>query len=141
MAFLSGHVSKLVRVPQNQWRLGKLLATGGRDGEIVAWSLVGHELSAPFRTKVPGMVETVAFSPDDRFLSAGDGEGKVHLWNLSNRHQTWLGDSREQSRIKFASLRFDLVPAEPAIQCVAFHPEGRLLAAGDASGTIVIWDL
>jgi WD40 repeat protein len=122
---------------------GRLLATGGDDGQVVMWGLDGEGLSfnVQRRHQVKGAVESVAFSPDQKVLAAGDGDGMIHLWDVGDGRETQLGSVREQSTIRYASFRYDLGRSVSPITCVAFHPNGKLLASGDAEGTIAIWDL
>jgi WD40 repeat protein len=71
----------------------------------------------------PGLVYTVAFSPDGRQCATGDSAGDVTVWDVP---------------AGVAAHRFQ-VPGKPVFR-VAFSPDGSLLACGDASGTISLWD-
>ena len=75
------------------------------------------------------LVNSVAFSPDDRTLAEGNRDGTVQLWNTV-------------SRTLIASL-----PAGSGnhVISVAFSPDGRTLAAGTRvpgthGGTVLLWD-
>ncbi len=71
----------------------------------------------------PGLVYTVAFSPDGGQVATGDSAGDVTLWDVPSGEPVH---------------RFQ-VPGRPVFR-VAFSPDGSLLACGDASGTISLWD-
>ena len=70
-----------------------------------------------------GMVESVAFSPDERYLASGSSDSTVRIWNLES------GESRV------------LEGHTGWINSVYFSPDGRQLASGSEDGTVRIWDL
>lgn len=113
---------------------GRWLAGGDIDKRISLWDAATGELHATFMGQ-KGDVTALAFSPDSRTLaSASATDGLVWVWNL---------DSREPI----------LVIPEAADNCVlealAFHPDGRLLAAGGidwlatggSDGALLLWDV
>src|SRR5262249_39692640 len=69
-----------------------------------------------------GIVARLAFSPDGRTLASCSGRDDViRLWETtSGKERATLPD---------------------AVCCVAFAPDGKMLAAGKADGTVKIWDL
>jgi len=79
----------------------------------------------PVTLPVPGSrgVRSVAFSPDGKFLAAGDGNGHVYVWQVST-----LG---------FAGSLAD--PGSKGVTSVAFNPGSSLLAAGDGNGHVYLW--
>jgi WD40 repeat protein len=109
-------------------------------------------------------VRSVAFSPDDKFVAAGDGNGHVYVWRLNTRalanvltdpgskgvrsvtfnpgsSRLAAGDANghvylwERNEL-LASLA---VPSRQAVSSVAFSPDGAFLAAGDAKGNVYVW--
>lgn len=70
-------------------------------------------------------VNTLAFSPDGRFLASGDEEGDVILWTMNNsvENRTLYGHYSDE------------------VNTVVFSPDGRLLAAGDDDGDITLWNV
>jgi WD40 repeat protein/DNA-binding SARP family transcriptional activator/type II secretory pathway predicted ATPase ExeA len=71
-----------------------------------------------------GLVTSVAFSPDGRLLAAGDGNGRIRIWNTANYQPALL-----------------LVGHEDAVWSVNFSPDGRLLASGSEDGTVRLWEI
>jgi serine/threonine protein kinase/WD40 repeat protein/tetratricopeptide (TPR) repeat protein len=74
------------------------------------------------------IIGSVAFSPDGRFVATGsnpDGRvaGEVRLWDIST-----------------GRLRLPPMPHTNYVRALAFHPDGKVLAAGDYSGQVRFWD-
>lgn len=74
-------------------------------------------------------VETIAYSPDGRWLAAGNNDGKVRLFD------TWTGRTRKTFEHKSV-----------AVASLSFSPDGRWLAsAGEASEQpakeLIVWDI
>jgi WD40 repeat protein len=73
----------------------------------------------------PGLREIygVAFSPDDRLLASGGGDGLVKVWDLAS-----------------GKVIQNLDGHGDYIYCVAFSPrDGDLLASGSQDGTVKLW--
>ena len=73
----------------------------------------------------PKGVNSVAFSPDDKLLAVGDGNGHTYLWDVATR--------------KLTSPLSD--PGTKGVNSVAFSPDGKLLVAGDNNGHTYLWDV
>jgi WD40 repeat protein/transcriptional regulator with XRE-family HTH domain len=111
---------------------GKLLATGELHGTIRLWDVAHRRPSGAPLHGVTYRVIGLRFSPDGSLLAtsgAGIGAGYPHttiqLWDVTHRR-----------------LRLSLLgpPTLSGICCVAFSPNGSLLAAGTSDGTIQLWD-
>lgn len=94
-------------------------------------------LSLPqFGSEVPA-TNCFAFSPDSRLLACGDAEG-VKLWDLRSFQpvfQLLRGEQEPAPRTVFSW------PAGAGLQNLAFSPDGRLLAALEDPGNVVVWDV
>lgn len=108
---------------------GRLLATAGNDGAVHLWNL-----------DAPGDRQTVAqenaritalqFSPGgDQLAYSNDdnnGNGVITLWTLDD------ADAAAPVRLRTRGN---------GLTTIAFSPDGALLAAGDQSGRVWLWDL
>ncbi|HKI41139.1 MAG TPA: WD40 repeat domain-containing protein, partial [Mycobacterium sp.] len=77
----------------------------------------------------PGwVVRAVALSPDGRCLATGSNPhspptGELRLWDAST-----------------GRLLLPPIPHTNYVSAIAFHPDGKLVAAGDYNGLVRIWD-
>jgi WD40 repeat protein len=111
----------------------KVVASGGMDGVLKLWNAVGGEelYVARIEGNRYGRVLSVAYSPDGKYLAAGRGSynrgdhwGELRVWEIGAK------PIREIS----------IIDNTCAITSVTFSPDGGLLAAGDADGTLRLWD-
>ena len=75
-------------------------------------------------TKTFGGVFSVTFSPDGKFLVAGDVNGEIRLWRVAD-----------------ITLVLTLQGHSNYVWSVAFSPDGNTLASGSADQTIKLWDV
>lgn len=68
-------------------------------------------------------VRSVAFSPDGKYVAAGDTNGHIDIWSASTHAQ--------------ASTLAD--PGSRGVSSVAFNPGSSLIASGDANGHVYLW--
>ncbi len=110
---------------------GKLLASATFDDTIQVWNPHTHGQPDPYEShsrKVRG-IELMIVATDGRKLAYGCSDGRVHLLDLKSRSSQNLlpGDDSE------------------GVQCVAFSPDGRLLASSSERSTSIspvrIWDV
>jgi hypothetical protein len=127
---------------------GKTLASGGTDGYIRLWDVVGwreraalEAPSIPLKRPAHGFrrapVSTLAFSPDGKILATGGEDGAISLWDhTAGRHagaldgHPWIppafpGDTFGRGMV------FDL----------AFSPDGRTLASTGLDQAVRLWDM
>lgn len=138
---------------------GTLLATGGRDGLVCLWSLPSGQLSKTIPNASED-VQAVAFSPDGkRIATAGsttvfsafgemvDAESlgrldfTVKIWNTEDGtlHRAFAKpDVTRNLKWQPASLGYYRIFSA---NCVAFSPDGKLLASGDDEGFIRLWNV
>ena len=103
---------------------GKLLASGGDDWTFRLWDVDTHRNIATLEHitgRNRSQVKDVVFSTDGEMLATAGQH--VKLWDLDSQNE-------------IATLHHD-----EYVWALAFSPNGQLLAAGDAGGTIRVWDV
>ena len=108
---------------------------GSSEGEMPD-ALCAPALARSTVLAVDGRVQTVAFSPDGRWLAAGrrDGAGGVLLWQIAP------GERGDSSAPVFLNPGWPDSPA--GVRCLAFSPDSQVLAAGCRPGLgVSLWDL
>jgi len=118
---LTGHsepVSRVVFSPD-----GTILASGSDDGTIILWDIVTHQ---PVDTPLTGhrsSINSVAFSPNGKTLISVDLlDRAIILWDVPNHRPLFY----PLGRVALTSL--------------ALSPDGKILAAGNQSAQITLWD-
>jgi WD40 repeat protein/energy-coupling factor transporter ATP-binding protein EcfA2 len=99
-----------------------LLASGGRNHDVMLWSLSEEAEPVPLLGHV-NSVNALAMEPNGTLLASGSDDRTVRLWDLDS------GDSEE------------LIGHTQGVLAVAFSPDGKLLASGDAEGEVLLWDV
>jgi RNA polymerase sigma factor (sigma-70 family) len=133
---------------------GKFLATTSTDTEI--WQ--GNTLIGPGkistrlwdlatgreRARFP-LAGPLTFSPDGKLLAVAHSDGTVRFYDLATGQERMPRLGPEQPRPPAGDVK--AVPGQPmAIRCLAFSPDGSILASGDASSSspplaaIHLWD-
>ncbi|MFK4186099.1 helix-turn-helix domain-containing protein [Streptomyces sparsogenes] len=137
------------RIPEDEalefWDLDRKSMTreiSGIGGKVLAAEPRGHIMATSHgqfldlrsgrvtrRALTPGATTTLAYSPDGKYLAAGDESGQVSIWDTTARQA--LG----------------ALPAAPArdgeprsVLALTFSPDGRTLAAAGRDGTLRLWD-
>lgn len=109
---------------------GEAFYTGDAEGRLRRYRL-DEEKPALEVAAHTGAIQALALSPDD---DAGDGAPLVA--SAARDEALKLYDAR---RLQFVAA----LPTEPTrpVHALAFAPRGRLLAAGDDSGCVTLWDV
>ncbi|MER6354968.1 hypothetical protein ABT186_24930 [Streptomyces sp. NPDC001634] len=104
---------------------GRLLVGDNRTVRPPSGTVMGQDL-------VQGdQIGAVAFASDGSRLAAGDGTGRVALWDGRLRHRTGI------LRNVFPTPIGD---TPEAVNALALSPDGRTLAVGGDAGTLQLWD-
>jgi WD40 repeat protein len=107
---------------------GKTLATGGHQ-EIVLWDLVEPKLSKRIGAgQLTGNVHALAYTPDGKFLVAGEGtpsvSGAVRIFDAAS-----------------GQVAASLDGPKDEVYGLAFSPDGKLLAAASADKAAYVWNM
>ncbi|PSB39806.1 hypothetical protein C7B69_01425, partial [filamentous cyanobacterium Phorm 46] len=131
---LTGHSTKLTSVCLSPD--GKIIVSASADGIVKLWHINGQELSSFQVDK--GWITSLSFSPDGQILAAAATDGTVKLWSLTKVVQKLQKQQsiEASSDIKLLrSLQFD----RDRIVSASFSPDGAMVAAASAGGTVRTW--
>jgi serine/threonine protein kinase len=103
-------------------------------GNVFVWDGATGNL----RHQFAGRVEALAFSPDASLLAAGDRDGRITVWSLASGR---IVARLQRERVTVRCLAFGEDARQSPVEGSVAGGPSWLLAAGDAGGTVVIWDL
>ena len=88
------------------------------------WNVAIGKLTGTLASFYDSDFADIAFTPDGRFLAAGDTIGHVSFWNVATgKYLRTLSD-----------------PLGKSVIGVAFSPAGDLLASTDTAGDAYVWN-
>jgi WD40 repeat protein len=120
LATASGRVTTLAYSP-----VGKTVAAGYADGSVRLWDLASHHLISA--TSWGSAVLALAFTDGGKTLEVA-GAGAVGSWDLTT-----------QAKVTAHPLAAD-GGASTGGSAVAFSPDGKVLATGNADGNLQLWN-
>ncbi len=117
---------------------GKTVASGGtiwREGEVFGGAVSLWEVATGKKQMTlpafPSYIHAVSYAPAGKLLATAgigpNGEGQVVLWDT----KTWKALSTLTTG--------KIIQRVTAVKCLVFSPDGKTLAAGGASGTLMLW--
>lgn len=107
-------------------RDGKLLASAEHLNRVHLWDVASGEQLAEDHAMM-GILDDVAFAPDDKSFAAAGGGAKV--WNIT-----------VQDGKPVLKLRHTLMGHLSAVYFVNFSPDGKLLATSSNDKSLKVWD-
>ncbi len=109
---------------------GTLLTQGEEQGEeqsvdiIKIWDIERRKELFPITVNSRHIVNSVAYSPDGRYLASGSADKTIKIWDT-----------------KTGTELSTLTGHSEAVNSVAYSPDGRYLASASSDETIKIWDV
>jgi WD40 repeat protein len=109
---------------------------GGRLRSVKVWdSRTEQEYFELPAEKFAGPYQTVAFSPDGRFLVTGNQEGAVQVWDAGTGQPVQVRDVETGQQFDNSFATHDR-----EIRALVFSRDGKHFASASGDGAVKIWD-
>ncbi|MFG1921945.1 WD40 repeat domain-containing serine/threonine protein kinase [Cryptosporangium sp. NPDC048952] len=142
---------------------GARMATGGRDGAILLRSAGTGKVIRRMGV-ADDWVRSVAFAPNGRWLAAASDDGSARIWDLNNPDAVTLLTATativsffsDGSRLAAAAPNGTVtfhdpatgtrvgptlgVPGATTLYSMTYNKQGTVLATGDETGNVQLWD-
>jgi WD40 repeat protein/energy-coupling factor transporter ATP-binding protein EcfA2 len=120
---------------------GKTLASGSSDNTIKLWDVDSLREVATLKEHSQGVL-ALAFSPDGKILASGSSDKTIVLWNTASREVI----ARLVPRLGRCSPDFKIKTEREetpdcTVRTIAFSPDGKTLATGNADSAIKLWNV
>jgi len=120
---MHGHTGSVMAVTFSN--SGRRLASASGDRTARIWDVATQQALAVGPLNCIGLAYSVAFSPDDELVAAGDDSGRVYLW------RTDTGEPAHKP------LHAD----DEIVWSLAFSPDGAQIVVGGNDNAARIWDI
>lgn len=135
---LQGHTDEVHSVAFNPD--GSLLASGSHDYTIKLWDVHTGQLLKTLQGHTD-QVWSVSFSPDGSLLASGSYDYTIKLWDVGKTQSEPEECSANRAVGISGQLLKTLQGHSNRVLCVAFNPDGTLLASGSQDYTVRLWDV
>jgi WD40 repeat protein/DNA-binding Lrp family transcriptional regulator len=109
----------------------RLAVNNGHEGIRIQDVSGQRQARGAIRTFGGDAVRSLAFSPDGRFLAAGDFENRIRLWDANSGREVHLLEGHRRVPVS----------GKNGVFCLAFSPDGTRLASGAADGVVRVWEV
>ena len=102
---------------------GTIVAFGLFDGTVGLWDWQCEDPPTSLVSGSSEVVNSLAFSPDDKVIAGGNSDDTVTIWSVADRQ-----------------VRARLEGHRDGVRSVSFSPNGAILASSGGDNTIALWD-